>query len=183
MYRSNGKLYKADAIILSRKNHGESDRIITVFTKEYGKLRLIAKGIRKISSRRAPHLEIFSRVQLVMHQGYTMDSVSEVTSLYPGDKKLDLQEISIAYFYCELVNALLPEKQVHTDVYELLGGALESLVHGNIYAKSKDFTLTLLRILGFLEHDSPLRGEELQQFIENITQRKLRTPKLIRQVL
>jgi DNA repair protein RecO (recombination protein O) len=187
MYRSNGKLYKTEAIILSRKNVSEGDRILTVFSKEFGKLRVIAKGVRKISSKRGPHLEIFSQVTMVVYKSSSLDMVSEVTpvSNHP-DRQLDLDTISIAYFYCELISLLLPEKQEHRDVYDLLSHGLAQLYISPtipIYAQSRTFVLTLLRYLGFLDQKKELRGKELQNFIENITERKLKTPKLIRQFM
>ena len=186
MYRSNAKVSKAEGIILSRKNIAEADRIVTIFTKEFGKLRLMAKGIRKTASRRAPYLEIFSHVNIVIHQGKGMESITEVTPV--GEQDLlrnDLERISVAYFYCELVNHLLPEKQEHRDVFILLADALDVLRHStfeSIGSQSKTFALALLRLLGFLESTRDLGGKELQSFIENITERRLRTPKLIKQV-
>lgn len=186
MYRSNGKVTKAEGVILSRKNVGEADRIITVFTKEYGKLRLLAKGVRKTASRRGPHLEIFSHVILMIHQGKMMDTITEVTPFPKSNQvRLDLERISVAYFYCELVNLLLPEKQEHRDVFDDLTNALSALGTTDadkLHLQTKSFALGLLRSLGFLETHRKLGGEELQTFIENITERKLRTPKLIRQI-
>jgi len=57
------KTYSSEGIILSRKNYGEADRILTVFSKNYGKVTLLAKGIRKLISKKRGHLEIFSEVK------------------------------------------------------------------------------------------------------------------------
>ena len=54
------RTYKVNAIVLARRNIGEADKLITLFTKEYGKKKVLAKGIRRVSSRRAPYLEQFS---------------------------------------------------------------------------------------------------------------------------
>ena len=187
MYRSNGKLYKAEGIILSRRNVGEADRILTVFTKEYGKIRLIAKGIRRVSSRRAPHLEIFTRVTLMIHRGTSLDSVTEATPMDVYETlRTDLERVSMAYFYCELVSVLLAEHQEHTDVYRLLTDTLSNL---NTQAGPLDpmvfreFTLELLWTLGFLPRNQRLQGSKLQSFVESIAERRLRTPKLVRQLL
>lgn len=59
---------KAEALVLSRKDTGEADRLVTLFTKRYGLLRVLAKGVRKIPSRRGGHLEPYSRI-LVMFAG------------------------------------------------------------------------------------------------------------------
>lgn len=178
MYRSNGKLFKAEGIILSRRNIGEADKIITVFTKEYGKIRLIAKGIRRIKSRRAPHLEPFIQCLLVIHKGQTLDSVIEVTPINIFEHiRRDLTKISIAYVYCELVSMLLAEKQEHQDIYVLLVRAFETQL------PVREFTLELLWALGFLPRTKRLAGAKLQAFVESVTERRLRTPKLVRHLL
>jgi len=63
------KSYKAEGIVIKRKNFGEADRILTVFTKKYGKIKVLAKGVRRITSRRGPNVELFNQVELVLHQG------------------------------------------------------------------------------------------------------------------
>lgn len=180
------RIYKTEAIILKRKNYREKDRIITVFTKEYGKIRLIGRGIRRINSRRAPFLEIFSRAAIVAYHGKVFDSISEVQGV--SDFALlrqDLKKVGIAYLLCELVDALLPEKQEHRDVYNLLLGALYSLnTKGTpgLHQIGRKFALELLWCLGFLPRGQMLQGTKLQDFIENITEKRLRSPKLIRQL-
>ncbi|MBI4096902.1 MAG: DNA repair protein RecO, partial [Candidatus Levybacteria bacterium] len=52
------RTFRTEGIIIKRKNFGEADRILTVFTKEYGKLQVKAKGIRRIPSRRSAHVEL-----------------------------------------------------------------------------------------------------------------------------
>lgn len=178
------RIYKAEGIILKRKNVGEADRIITVFTKQYGKLRLIAKGIRRISSRRAAHLEIFSQVSLVVHHGKSLDSVSEVQPIAAFESlRQDLQRVGVAYVLCELVDMLTPEKQEHEDIYLILSHTLATLEQSSgkaLYDKSKHFALELLWTLGFLPREKTLNGVSLQAFIENISEKQLKTPRLVR---
>lgn len=187
MYRTSGKLYKAEAIILSRRNIGEADRIITAFTKEYGKMRLIAKGIRKVKSRRAPHLEIFTQCALLIHQGKTLDSISEVNPINVFENiRSDLTRVSLAYLYSELVSMLLPEHQEHRDIYELFVDGLTQLNSSSETGKhreSREFTLELLWRLGFLPRSKRLTGTKLQAFVESIGERRLRTPKMVRQMM
>ena len=53
--------YKTEAIVLKRTNFGEADRLVTVFSQPRGKLVLLAKGIRRLTSRKKGHLELFNR--------------------------------------------------------------------------------------------------------------------------
>ncbi len=176
---SSPRVYKTEGIILKRKNVGEADRIVTVFTKEYGKLRLIAKGIRKIASRRAPHLEVFTQVILMVHTGRSMESITEVTTLQAFESlRENLTRVSLAYYLCDLVDSLMPEKQEQEEIYDLLFHALSGLQtveDAVLYSHSKAFTLELLWALGFLPRNKSLNGVRLQEFIETITERKLKS--------
>ncbi len=173
------RVYKAEGIILKRKNIGEADRILTVFTREYGKLRAVAKGIRKTSSRRASHLEVFNRVSVVLHVGKTFDHLSEVTTIEPYEQlRSDLARVSMAYYIAELIDSLLPERQEQADVFVLFCNAMESIRSGavsGIYKTGKDFTLSLLWTLGFLPEGKVLTGQKLQDFIETITERRIKS--------
>ena len=181
------RIYKVEGIILKRRNTGETDRIVTVFTKQYGKLRILAKGVRRVTSRRGPHLEIFSHVVLLVHRGKTLDTVSEIVPITTFETiRVDLERISVGYFYCELVNTLLAEKQEHLDVFSLLLNALQQLNRDhsdNIYNHSKHFALELLWILGFLPRSKSMGGKKLQDFVESIAEKRLHTPHFVRRLL
>lgn len=157
MYRSSHKLYSIEAIVLSRKNYAEADRIVTVFSKEFGKMRLMAKGIRRITSKRAPHLEVFTKLTCLVYTGKTMDSITETLSIesYPNIRN-ELDRVSVAYLLCELIDTLMGEKQEHRDVYALLMHAFEAIgkASGNsLYTISREFAQQLLWALGFCQRD------------------------------
>lgn len=178
------RVHTIEGIVLKRKNYGEGDRIITLFTKEYGKIRVVGRGVRKITSRRASHLEVFARVTAVIHTGKSMDSITEVSSLshYEGIRT-NLTKVSVAYYLTELIDSLLAEKQEHRDVYVLYMAALEALAEAeerSIYRVSTEFTVTLLRMLGFLSEDRNLKGSDLPPFIESITERKMKSSEFAR---
>lgn len=181
------RIYKAESIVLKRRNIGETDRIITIFTKEYGKLRVLAKGVRRITSHRSPHLEVFSHVILYIHQGNIMDYLSEASTLESfAVLRANLDRVSVAYYLCDLVDNLLPEKQEHRDVFNLLSGALQDLNTVELkkyYTVSEQFSQRILHYLGFAAHDNKLRVSESQQFIERILEKHLRTPKILRQMV
>ena len=119
-----------EGIVLNRRNIGESDRLITLFPKEKGKVRVLARGIRKIGSRRAGHLEVFSRAAVTIHKGRELDTLSEASGL--GDQQTweSLSQIAGAYYVCELIDVLLPIEQEHADVYALLLQTLRALQRG-----------------------------------------------------
>ena len=70
------RIYRCEAIVLSRVDFGEADRVITVYSRQHGKLRLVAKGARRPLSRLGPHLEYFWRSQLMLVKGRDLDVVT-----------------------------------------------------------------------------------------------------------
>ncbi len=183
---TSGRVYTTHAIVLKRRNVGEADRIITIFSKEYGRMHVVAKGVRRVHSRRAPHLEVFSHVSLVLHKGKTWESVSEVTPIdaFPVLRAY-LPRVSAGYYLCELVDALLPVGQEHRDVYALLLSALTVLNEGietDPVAVTERFALELLRILGYLARDRELTSGQIEPYIERIIEKHLHTPKILSQL-
>jgi len=65
------RLYRTEAVILRRSDIGEADRLLTCYTPTRGKIRVIAKGARKITSRKAGHIELFIHSALLIAKGKT----------------------------------------------------------------------------------------------------------------
>jgi DNA repair protein RecO (recombination protein O) len=61
---------RVEAVVLRHSDWGEADRLLTLFSREHGKLRAIAKGVRKMQSRKAGHLEPFMRSSLILAKGH-----------------------------------------------------------------------------------------------------------------
>lgn len=177
------RIYTAHAIVLKRRNIGEADRILTIFSKQYGKMRVVAKGIRRIHSRRAAHLEVFSHTAVVLHRGKTWDSVTEATPIHAfALLRESLPRVSVGYYLCELVDALLPERQEHRDVYTFLVDALTQLndvSEADPVALSEQFALELLRSLGYLAHDRSILSGQIEPYIENIIEKRIRSHRLL----
>lgn len=178
-------LYKAEAIILKRKNIGEGDRMVTMFTKEYGKLHAIAKGVRRITSRRAAHLEVFCRVSVLLHKGKSLDVISEVTTIEPYVLlRGSLARVSTGYYICELVDRLLPEKQEHRDVYSLLATTLMQISSSSedLASVRNGFAQTLLEQLGYLARRQEGEYGNLTAFIERIIERRVGSSRFLTKV-
>lgn len=177
------RVYSTHAIVLKRSNLGEADRVVTIFSKEYGRMRVIAKGVRRVHSRRAAHLEVFSHTLLVLHRAKTWDSISEATPIHAFPLlRGSLPKISEGYYLCELVDALTPEHQEHRDIYTLLLEAmmtLNKITQTNPVAVSGQFALELLRCLGYLARDRTLPLGRIDPYIERIIEKRLHTPKIL----
>lgn len=176
------RFYKAEGIILKRKNIGEADKILTVFTRQRGKVRFLAKGVRRITSRRSGHLEVFSHVFVTVRSGRTFEYITEVTSQSPEGFRENLTKASLGYYICELVDALLPEHEEHGSVFELLSHSLTALcafeheeeMHREVYL----FALNLLEMLGYLPQGKR-DTIDVHAYIEGIVEHKLKTPRIL----
>ena len=145
------RVYRTRAVILKRREQGEADRVLTIFTPEYGKRAVIAKGVRKPTSRKAGHLEPFTHVSLMLARGKTWDVVTgaqTVTSFRKLREDLDLT--AYAYYFCELLDAFVQEDDPHPELYELLLNAFRRLeVSPNPALTGRWYELALLQHAGF----------------------------------
>lgn len=121
------RLYRAEAIVLRRMNLGEADRLLTLYTPEWGKIRVLAKGVRKPTSRKAGHLELFTHSRLLMARGRSLDIVTQAETITPFlPLRKDLIRTSYAYYVAELVDRFLEEGEESPALFRLL---LETLGH------------------------------------------------------
>jgi DNA repair protein RecO (recombination protein O) len=122
------RVYRTHAVILRRRDFRDADRILTVFTPNFGKLELIAKGIRKTTSRKAGHLELFSHSTMMVAQGRTWDIVTEVAAIdsFPGIRS-DLDKIGQANYVSELIDCFSESGDENQALWDLLLLTLEEL--------------------------------------------------------
>lgn len=176
------RTYSTEAIVLARKNYGEADRILVVFSKHYGKLRLVAKGVRKTTSRKRGNLEIFNHIRLLVASGKSMDILADVELKNSFSKwRKDLTKIAVAYHLAEVVGRLTPEKQEHETVFNYLANALVDLSNINywqLYDFIQSFKVHILEELGFLERGKPIPGN-LDYYIEDLINGQLKTKKFL----
>lgn len=177
------RTYFTEAIVLARKNYGEADRLLAVFSKHYGKLRVIAKGIRRPTSRKKSALELFSHVRLFLAKGKNLDIVTdaEVKRNFSAWRK-DLTKVGVAYHLSELVTRLSPEHQEHKEVFDLLLAsfqALSDLDYWSLYPFIQSFKVRLLEELGFLERGKP-EPKNLDFYIEDLINGQLKTKRFLK---
>lgn len=122
------RVLKVEAVVLEHHEWGEADRLLTLFTREYGRLRAVAKGVRRIRSRKAGHLEPFTRVSLVLARGRDLWIVTQAETL-EANLALhgDLEGIGYASYAVELLERLTYEEGANPDLYRLLVETLRRL--------------------------------------------------------
>ncbi len=92
------RLYRTEAVVLKRSDFGEADRLLTLYTPRLGKCRVLAKGVRRLTSRKAGHLELFTHAQLLVAKARSLDIVTQAETIdaYANLRK-DLLRASRAY--------------------------------------------------------------------------------------
>ena len=122
------RIYRTHALVLSRRDYNEADRILRVFTPSLGKLELIAKGIRKTTSRKAGHLELFTHASLLIAQARTWDIVTEAATVENfRHLRESLEAIGRANYVGELVDSFSEADNENLPLWELLLFALREL--------------------------------------------------------
>ena len=122
-------LYRCNGIVLRTYKLGESDRIISFLTDTHGKVRAVAKGVRKTKSRIGARLEPTSHVELLIFEGRgDLQTVSQAESIENfRNIREDLDRLTHASAMIEAVDLLAEEGEADGRLYQMLGGALRSL--------------------------------------------------------
>ena len=115
------RTYRTQAVILRRRDQGEADRVLTLFTPGDGKLQLIAKGIRKTTSRKAGHVELFAHISLMAAKARTWDILTEVTTVESfRHLRNNLEHIGRAAYAAELIDCFAEEDDENQPLWDLL---------------------------------------------------------------
>lgn len=147
------RTYTTEAIILRRRDLGEADRLLTVLTPQRGKLRLVAKGARKPRSRKAGHVELFMRSQLLVTHGrgdLDLITQAQVREAYLPLRD-DLTRGAYAAYAVELADAFTADDDPHTLAeFNLLAEMLTWVSQSaNLPLTTRYYELMLLSLAGY----------------------------------
>ena len=158
--------HRTEAVILRRSEYGEADRILTLLTPHMGKIRALAKGVRKPASRKAGHLELYTRADLLLADGREMRLITQAVSLDAyRPLREDLYRASCAGYAVELLDKFTLDEEENRALFDLLTDTLTRL------GESPDPGLVLryyeLRLLDLMGYRPELlrcvrRGETIQ---------------------
>jgi DNA repair protein RecO (recombination protein O) len=142
---------RTEGIVLRRRDFGESDRILVLFTRKLGRVSVIAKGARKPSSKLAGHLEIFIRSSFLVARGRNLHILSQAETIDAYDPlRKDLTGIGLGSYVVELVDAVTYEEGSNVKLYDLLRSTLDSLSAGmNAGTIIRYYEIQLLDLIGF----------------------------------
>jgi len=143
---------RVHAIVLRHADWGEADRLVTLYTREQGKLRALAKGARKITSRKAGHLEPFTHVKLQLSRGRDLFIVTQADTV---DAYLSLREslalTGNASYVVELLDRFVYEEEgANPSLFRLLADTLKRLAnYDDTWLAVRYYEMRLLDFLGF----------------------------------
>ena len=122
-------LYRDKGVVLSRYKRGESDRIVVLMTEQHGKVRAVAKGIRKTKSKIGARLEPLSHVEVQLYKGRELDTVSQV-ELIDSSARLhnNLDKLTQGISMLEAVDQIAEDREPSPHLYRMLHGALNALM-------------------------------------------------------
>ncbi|GCD88471.1 DNA repair protein RecO [Nocardioides sp. LS1] len=127
-------LYRDEAIVLRTHKLGEADRIVTMLTRHHGRIRAVAKGVRRTTSKFGSRLEPFTHVDLQLAEGRTLDIITQAETLTPFSAGLgaDYDRYTSGTVMLETADRLVPEeKEPNLQQFLLLVGGLRAMASGD----------------------------------------------------
>lgn len=143
--------FRTEGVILSSKNFGEADKILKIYTKDHGKISVLAKGVRRPKSRKGGHVEIGNWCKIFVAHGKNLDLLTEVELKKAfGIENLTFEKASRIFHLLELASSLTQEDQKNYQVFKLLVQYLDKVgKKDNFDLISSVFKVKLLSTLGF----------------------------------
>lgn len=157
--------YRTKGIVIKKTDYAEADRLLTIFTSSLGKVRAIAKGVRRTSSKMGGHLEIFNVVDLMLAQGRNLETVTSVNTIHNFSNICgSLNKTCRAYYILEILDKLTPDEHKDTRIFNLCvktfqildSSKIEDNMQEDLVVQASEFKL--LKLLGF----SPMINHCLQ---------------------
>ncbi|WP_093688536.1 DNA repair protein RecO [Sporolituus thermophilus] len=142
--------YSAEAILLTVRDCGTVDRMVTLFSRQYGKITAVAFGARRPKSSFAGCLQPFSHVDLLLARNRGGECIRQCEIIH-GHRKLreELPRMVYATLVAEIVTELWPENEADSDVFELLVDVLFTLEERNPRVAAIAAAWQLLALAGF----------------------------------
>lgn len=165
--------YASEAIVIKRRNYKEADRIISLYTSNFGKVSVLAKGVRKPKSKKRGGLEVFSHIKFSAGKAKFLDIITEVEviNLYSKIRK-DLKKAALGYYLIETLDKLTQEEEKNYILFKYLRDYLSRLENENHLRKMKEeFVCNVLTELGFWPVDKKMYDHD--RILEEIIEREI----------
>jgi DNA repair protein RecO (recombination protein O) len=175
--------YSSVGIVLGRKNYGEADRILSVYSKDRGRVVLIAKGIRRPKSRKRGHLEIFSLLNFQANSGHGIDLITEA-DIIDDFKEIrnSLPKVSLAYYFMEVIGKITHEGEKNYELFDLILASLNKLKYESKLKELRlDFIHELLVKMGYWPYGQILPNPD--SVLEEVIERQISSVRVGKRVL
>lgn len=174
----NPKNIKTDLIVIKRINYKDADKILTVYTKDFGKLEVLAKGVRKLNSKKRSHLELLSHSHSMLVKGKKFWIITQTETIHNYTQiRKDYKKTLMAYMMIEIFNKLVPEEDANSNLFNFIDATL--LSHSqNTYSTNlleinflNAYMTKLFKILGFFS-TSNVKNHEMKNYFEFLIKTK-----------
>jgi len=148
---SRERVYRTETIVLRRFDLGEADRILTLYSRDRGKLKAVAKGVRRPGSRKSGHLEPFTQVDVLMAKGRDLDVITQAQAIELFIPLRDnLERLGYAAYSVELLDQFTVDLGENRSLYDLLLATLRRLANRDEpLAVLQYYELRLLDLVGY----------------------------------
>lgn len=165
-----------DALVIKKAKHQDTHQYVTLFTKEHGKVRVLAKGVRTLKSKNRSSIETFNLIRCGLYHvhGHYVLTEARLLDARPGIKQ-QYHKVIQAYQLLEILEALVPELEPHPELFEFFEMSLSAL---DRHGFSKQTTLECIKKMldlsgfGYPELQSEL---QLKAHLEAVVERRLRS--------
>lgn len=145
------RVYRTRGVVLRRSDLGETDRVLTLYTPTRGKIRTVAKGVRKPASRKAGHTELFMEVDMLLAQGRSLDILTQAEMIHAFEPlRTDLTRAAYAAHIVELLDAFTEDEDASQPLYDLLIAGLTWIsITTDLARTARFYELRLLTLAGY----------------------------------
>jgi DNA repair protein RecO (recombination protein O) len=145
------RTYRTEAIVLRRSDFGEADRLLTLYSREFGKVSALAKGARKPQTRKSGHVELFMRTNFLIAKSKSIDIITQAELVEPyASIREDLIRTTYASYIVELLDRFTADEDRDLRKYNLLADALGWFSDtDNLLLAARFYELRLLSLAGF----------------------------------
>ncbi|MHB9093206.1 MAG: DNA repair protein RecO, partial [Eubacteriales bacterium] len=145
--------YKTEGIIIRVRDYNEADRIVTLFTRDYGKVQAIAKGCRKQKSRKRGVIQLFTYGEFALYRGRNLDTITQCEGKQSfGALREDLDRMAYGAYLAELLDGFLPSGEPHGEVFFLTLVCLHLLEVEDPELVTRAFETRIMDLLGYRPH-------------------------------
>ena len=165
--------YSSKGVILATRSFSEADRLLVIFSRDYGKVTVIAKGVRKPKSKKGRNVEVFNVIKFAAARGKSLDILTEVEPLDAHKKvRNDLKKATVAYYFIETTGRITQDEEKTPELYDLLVDYLTRLESTKNLKKTRhDFIYDTLVLVGFWP-----KGKKMENYdgiLEDVLEKKL----------